>query len=109
MAAVEETRLREEAVTLLQELIQANTVNPPGNEQAAQEFLKETLQDAGFECELLAEVPGRPGREAVRPMITLSTCATPEDHAAGNYWSDRFGNPEHRIDKIGVLVANRPA
>jgi sortase A len=37
-------------------------------------------------------------------MITLSTCATPEDHAAGNYWSDRFGNPEHRIDKIGVLV-----
>jgi sortase A len=55
-----------------------------------------------------AEVPGRPGREAVRPMITLSTCATPEDHARGNYWSDRFGNPEHRIDKIGVLVANRP-
>jgi sortase A len=55
-----------------------------------------------------AAVPGRPGREAVQPMITLSTCATPEDHARGNYWSDRFGNPEHRIDKIGVLVANRP-
>jgi sortase A len=42
-------------------------------------------------------------------MITLSTCATPEDHANGNYWSDEFGNPEHRIDKIGVLVAQRPA
>lgn len=38
-------------------------------------------------------------------MITLSTCATPEDHAAGNYWADRFGNPEHRIEKVGVLVA----
>jgi sortase A len=56
-----------------------------------------------------AAVPGRPRQEATRPMITLSTCATPEDHANGNYWSDEFGNPEHRIDKIGVLVAQRPA
>ena len=56
-----------------------------------------------------AEVPGRPGRAATRPMITLSTCATPEDHAAGNYWADQHDNPEHRIDKIGVLVATRPA
>ncbi len=56
-----------------------------------------------------APVPGRPGQEATRAMITLSTCATPEDHARGNYWSDRFGNPEHRIDKIGVLVDRRPA
>jgi sortase A len=56
-----------------------------------------------------AEVPGRPGADATRPMITLSTCATLEDHANGNYWSDEFDNPEHRIDKIGVLVATRPA
>lgn len=54
-----------------------------------------------------APVPGRPGREATRAMITLSTCATIEDHAAGNYWADEFDNPEHRIDKIGVLVASR--
>jgi sortase A len=27
-----------------------------------------------------------------------------EDHAAGNFWSDEFDNPEHRIDKVGVLV-----
>ena len=56
-----------------------------------------------------AEVPGRPGLDATRPMITLSTCATLEDHADGNYWADEFDNPEHRIDKIGVLVATRPA
>jgi sortase A len=56
-----------------------------------------------------AAVPGHPGREPSRAMITLSTCATPEDHAAGNYWADRFGNPEHRIDKIGRLVRTRPA
>ena len=42
-------------------------------------------------------------------MITLSTCATPEDHAAGNYWADELDNPEHRIDKIGVLERVRPA
>lgn len=51
-----------------------------------------------------AAVPGRPGVEPTRAMITLSTCATLEDHAEGNYWSDEFDNPEHRIDKIGVLV-----
>lgn len=55
-----------------------------------------------------AAVPGRPGVEPTRAMITLSTCATPEDHAGGNYWSDEFDNPEHRIDKIGVLVRSRP-
>ena len=53
-------------------------------------------------------VPGRPGMVATEPMITLSTCATPEDHAAGNYWTDALGNPEHRIDKVGVLVDVRP-
>jgi sortase A len=56
-----------------------------------------------------AAVPGRPGVRATQAMITLSTCRTPEDHAEGNYWSDEFGNPEHRIDKIGKLVAVAPA
>lgn len=54
-----------------------------------------------------APVPGKPGKVPTRGFLTLSTCATPEDHAAGNYWTDRFGNPEHRIDKIGVLVKRR--
>ena len=54
-----------------------------------------------------AAVPGHPGRAPTRAMITLSTCATPEDHAAGNYWADKFHNPEHRIDKIGVLRSMR--
>lgn len=56
-----------------------------------------------------APVPGHPGKVATRAMVTLSTCATPEDRAQGNYWTDEFGNPEHRIDKVGVLVATRPA
>src|SRR2546423_432331 len=52
--------LEQRTTELLQRLIQFNTVNPPGNEEAAQEFLKETLESAGFECELLAAVEGRP-------------------------------------------------
>ncbi|MFG2869143.1 class E sortase [Streptomyces sp. NPDC048338] len=60
-------------------------------------------------AEQRAAVPGKPGEKATRAMITLSTCATPEDNAAGNYWRDAQGNPEHRIDKIGVLTATRPA
>jgi sortase A len=56
-----------------------------------------------------APVPGHPGQRPRVAMITLSTCATPEDHAAGNFWTDAFGNPEHRIDKIAVLVAVRVA
>jgi len=47
-------------VELLQRLIRFDTVNPPGDERAAQEFLAERLGAAGFECELLGATPGRP-------------------------------------------------
>lgn len=56
-----------------------------------------------------AAVPGKPGVAPTQAMITISTCATPEDHAEGNFWSDAQGNPEHRIDKIGVLRKTSPA
>jgi acetylornithine deacetylase/succinyl-diaminopimelate desuccinylase-like protein len=49
-----------EAVELLRRLIAFDTVNPPGNELAAQEHLHALLTDAGFECELLGAVPERP-------------------------------------------------
>ncbi|WKD36815.1 class E sortase [Streptomyces xanthophaeus] len=55
-----------------------------------------------------AAVPGSPGAAPTQAMITISTCATPEDHAEGNFWSDAQGNPEHRIDKIGVLRKTSP-
>jgi acetylornithine deacetylase/succinyl-diaminopimelate desuccinylase-like protein len=56
--------LERRTTELLQRLIQFNTVNPPGNEQAAQEFLRELLETAGFECELLSAVEGRPNQVA---------------------------------------------
>jgi acetylornithine deacetylase/succinyl-diaminopimelate desuccinylase-like protein len=56
----EPAQLERRTTELLQRLIRFNTVNPPGDEQAAQEFLRDTLATAGFECDLLAAVDGRP-------------------------------------------------
>src|SRR2546427_3624024 len=49
-----------EAEQLLARLIRFNTVNPPGNERPAQEYLAEHLRAAGFECELLGAEQERP-------------------------------------------------
>ncbi|HEV7529044.1 MAG TPA: M20/M25/M40 family metallo-hydrolase [Solirubrobacteraceae bacterium] len=49
-----------EALQLLSRLVAFNTVNPPGNERAAQEYLADHLTQAGFHCELLGAEPGRP-------------------------------------------------
>jgi acetylornithine deacetylase/succinyl-diaminopimelate desuccinylase-like protein len=55
-----DTALAAESTKLLGELIRFNTVNPPGNERAAQEHLAAHLTAAGFECELLGAEPERP-------------------------------------------------
>jgi acetylornithine deacetylase/succinyl-diaminopimelate desuccinylase-like protein len=52
--------LQAEAVELLRRLIRFNTVNPPGNERDAQEFLAGVLSGAGFGCELLGRTAARP-------------------------------------------------
>jgi acetylornithine deacetylase/succinyl-diaminopimelate desuccinylase-like protein len=59
--------LQQEAVELLQRLIRFDTVNPPGNEREAQEFLRGYLEEAGFECELLAAEESRPNLIARLP------------------------------------------
>jgi len=56
-----------EAEELLARLIRFNTVNPPGNERPAQEFLAEHLGGAGFQCELLGAEPDRPNLVARLP------------------------------------------
>jgi acetylornithine deacetylase/succinyl-diaminopimelate desuccinylase-like protein len=56
----ERADLERRSTELLQRLIRFDTVNPPGNEAPAQEWLEGMLEAAGFECELLAAVPGRP-------------------------------------------------
>lgn len=59
--------LEQSTTDLLRRLIRFDTVNPPGNELEAQEHLEGLLEAAGFECELLAAVPGRPNLVARLP------------------------------------------
>ncbi|MFN2471403.1 MAG: M20/M25/M40 family metallo-hydrolase [Gaiellaceae bacterium] len=71
--------LRDEAVDLLRRLIRLDTVNPPGNETAAAELLRDYLEANGVRCDLYARVPERanlvariPGREAGPRLALLS-------------------------------------
>jgi acetylornithine deacetylase/succinyl-diaminopimelate desuccinylase-like protein len=52
--------LQQATTDLLQRLVRLDTVNPPGNERAAQELLGGLLRDAGFEVELLGRTEPRP-------------------------------------------------
>jgi acetylornithine deacetylase/succinyl-diaminopimelate desuccinylase-like protein len=51
--------LRDEVTDLLRRLIRVDTTNPPGNETAAAELLRDYLEASGIECELIAKVPER--------------------------------------------------
>jgi acetylornithine deacetylase/succinyl-diaminopimelate desuccinylase-like protein len=53
------TSLRGEVTDLLSRLIRVDTTNPPGNETAAAELLRDYLEPNGVECELYARVPER--------------------------------------------------
>jgi acetylornithine deacetylase/succinyl-diaminopimelate desuccinylase-like protein len=52
--------LQRETTDVLQRLVRFNTVNPPGNERPAIEYLAEYLRAAGFHTELLAADEDRP-------------------------------------------------
>jgi acetylornithine deacetylase/succinyl-diaminopimelate desuccinylase-like protein len=66
-----------DAVELLQRLIRFDTVNPPGNEAEAQDFLRGLLSESGWECELLSAREGRPNLvarlsgEAEGPVLAM--------------------------------------
>jgi acetylornithine deacetylase/succinyl-diaminopimelate desuccinylase-like protein len=52
--------MQEEATRVLADLVRFNTVNPPGNERPAIDYLDRYLSEAGFETEQLAAEPDRP-------------------------------------------------
>jgi acetylornithine deacetylase/succinyl-diaminopimelate desuccinylase-like protein len=52
--------LEHETTEVLQRLLRFNTVNPPGHERPAIEYLEGYLRDAGFDTELLAADEARP-------------------------------------------------
>lgn len=58
--AAADPSLQREATELLQRLIRFNTVNPPGDERAAQEYLAAVLEGAGFECTVVGRTEPRP-------------------------------------------------
>ena len=53
------TDLQAETTEVLQRLIRFNTVNPPGDERPAIEYLARFLADAGFETEIVGATPER--------------------------------------------------
>ena len=60
MTVVAETaRLRQDVTELLQALIRADTVNPPGNETRAAQILVDYLAGCGIQSGLIARVPER--------------------------------------------------
>ena len=71
--------LRDEVTGVLQELIRLDTVNPPGNETRAAEYLRAYLEESGVACELYARIPERaslvariPGRAGGPSLLFLS-------------------------------------
>jgi acetylornithine deacetylase/succinyl-diaminopimelate desuccinylase-like protein len=52
--------LYQQPAELLQNLIQFDTTNPPGNERACIEYINKLLKEAGIETTLLAKTPERP-------------------------------------------------
>jgi acetylornithine deacetylase/succinyl-diaminopimelate desuccinylase-like protein len=89
--------LRDEVTEVLQGLIRLDTTNPPGNETAAAELLREYLTASGVECELYARIPERanlvariPGRGDGPRLLLLSH--TDVVLADASEWSaDPFG------------------
>jgi acetylornithine deacetylase/succinyl-diaminopimelate desuccinylase-like protein len=51
--------LRAEVLSLCQALIRVDTTNPPGRETAAAVLLRDHLEAAGVDCELVARDPDR--------------------------------------------------
>ncbi len=62
--------LERRTTEVLQRLIRFNTVNPPGDEEECQEYLRGLLEEAGFGVELLAAVEGRPNLVARLPSAS---------------------------------------
>ncbi|MBA2347801.1 MAG: M20/M25/M40 family metallo-hydrolase [Solirubrobacterales bacterium] len=87
------------ATELLQQLLRFNTVNPPGDERVAQEWLAGVLEEAGFEVDLLGATPERPNLvarlrgAAPGPVLCLlshmdTVLATPSEWQRGPWSGD---------------------
>jgi acetylornithine deacetylase/succinyl-diaminopimelate desuccinylase-like protein len=115
--------LRDEVTDLLQRLIRLDTVNPPGNETAAAELLRDYLAESGVEAELYAKVPERanlvariPGRGDGPSLLLLSHTDTVLADATEwqlDPWSGELRDGEvwgrGALDMKGQVAANAVA
>ena len=89
--------LLDETVSLLRELIQIDTSNPPGNDTEAAKLLRDYLERSGVECRLVAFDPMRanlvarlPGRGEWPSLAFLShtdTVGADPAEWTGDPWS----------------------
>ncbi len=88
---------RLDPVTLAQELVRFDTVNPPGNEAACAEHIGAILEDAGFQTEYHPLAPGRPsliariGGDADKPALCLTGHTDVVPLGAADWSFDPFG------------------
>jgi acetylornithine deacetylase/succinyl-diaminopimelate desuccinylase-like protein len=82
---------------LLQRLIRFDTTNPPGNERACVEFVRDLLDEAGLETTIVARDPERPNLVARVPGAGTAPPLLLQGHVdvvptTGQQWSrDPFG------------------
>ena len=115
--------LRAEVTELLQDLSRIDTVNPPGNETAAAELLREYLESNGVETKLYAKVPERanlvariPGRGDGPRLAFLShtdTVLADAEEGERDPWSGDLHEGEvwgrGALDMKGEVAANAVA
>lgn len=71
-------QVRAEVTEHLQQLVRFNTVNPPGNESQAADYLAKVAHEAGIEAQVIEGVPGRGnfvarirGEGKARPLLLM--------------------------------------
>ncbi|MCK4516712.1 MAG: M20/M25/M40 family metallo-hydrolase, partial [Spirochaetaceae bacterium] len=80
-------------VAITQDLVRMDTVNPPGNEERAVEYLARLLEGAGFE---LQRVPFQPGRSGL--VAVLNRCDGPYLCFSGHLDTVPVGDAEWTTD-----------
>ncbi|MCK4272449.1 M20/M25/M40 family metallo-hydrolase [bacterium] len=79
MPEFDEGAVKKEVTGLLSQLIRIDTSNPPGNETAAAEFLRDLLVAEGLQAEIVESAPGRgsllarvPGKGKRKSLLLMS-------------------------------------